>query len=169
MAKTKSATTDNTLRALDEGMKVDADIYNAVARSARLLGIQLIDSSFDVSPMFFEKKSDKLPKIDIKDLHESFDSDSRVASCMYELEVSERRDRRKAFSLRDRFVVFYKIDCECDEAHAVAFARRTGLMAVYPYFRAHLAQTASLANAEIPILPTIASMPVKKEKRHAED
>ncbi|TMM50193.1 hypothetical protein [Qipengyuania marisflavi] len=157
---------DNTLKTLDEGLKVDPDAYNLVAKSARLLGIQLIESNFSISPLYFEETSGKAPSIEISDVHESFDFEKGVATCIFQFETFEKRGRKKAFSLKDKFVVYYRIDCDCDELHATSFARRTGLMAVYPYFRAHLAQTSSLANADVPILPTIASMPLKPKRKN---
>ncbi|ASP29929.1 hypothetical protein CHH26_06550 [Qipengyuania flava] len=165
MGKSEAKGPNNTLKSLDDGMQVDPDTYNAVAKCARLLGIQLIESNFSVSPLFFEETSGKAPAIDISDIHESFDEKTGVATCIYQLETFEKRGRKKAFSLKDKFVVYYRIDCECDELHATSFARRTGLMAIYPYFRAHLAQTSSLANADVPILPTIASMPIKNAEK----
>lgn len=166
MGKSKTNAPDNTLTSLDEAMQVDPDTYNSVAKCARLLGIQLIESNFSISPLYFEETSGKAPSIDISDIHESFDEESGVATCIFQLETFEKRGRKKAFSLKDKFVVYYGIDCECDELHATSFARRTGLMAIYPYFRAHLAQTSSLANADVPILPTIASMPVKNVEKN---
>ena len=165
MVKSEISFPDNTLKSLDDGLQVDPDTYNSIAKCARLLGIQLIESNFTVSPLYFEETSGKAPTLDISDIHESFDEETGVATCIYEFETFEKRGRKKAFSLKDKFVVYYRIDCECDEMHATSFARRTGLMAIYPYFRAHLAQTSSLANADVPILPTIASMPVKSERK----
>lgn len=163
MVKSKSNAPDNTLKTLDDGIQVDPNTYNAVAKCARLLGIQLIESNFSISPLYFEETSGNIPSIEITDIYESFEQETGMATCIFQLEAFEKRGRKKVFSLKDKFLVFYKITCECDELNATAFARRTGLMAVYPYFRAHLAQTSSLANADVPILPTIASMPVKPE------
>ena len=161
MPKKTRRTKDNILSDLDAGMTVDPDQYNLIAKCARLLGIQLIESNFSISPAFFASDSEKLPNLDISELHEAFDEESRVVTCVYQLEVSERRSRKKVYSFKNKFVIFYHIDYECDAFHATAFARRTGLMAVYPYFRAHLSHVSSLANADIPVLPTVASMPVK--------
>lgn len=165
MGKADENPQDNTLTSLDEGLQVDPNTYNAIAKCARLLGIQLIESNFSVSPLYFEETSGKAPSIDISDLYESFDEETGIVTCIFQLELFEKRGRKKAISLKDKFVVYYRIDCECDELHATSFARRTGLMAVYPYFRAHLAQASSLANADVPILPTIASMPVNIKRK----
>ena len=94
-------------------------------------------------------------------MHASFNDTSRISTCIFQLEAFKKKGRRKVFQQKDRFIVYYNISTDCDASHAIAFTKKVGLMACYPYFRAHVASTASLANAEIPILPTISAMPVK--------
>ncbi|MGB7374817.1 hypothetical protein [Pontixanthobacter sp.] len=166
MARSKVTSIDNTVPNLEANQEIDPDIYNGIAKCAQLLAVQLIESSFNITPSFFEEIEEANFNIDVTDVNDSFDEKSRIASCMFQFENYRKRGRKKVFSLKDKFVIFYRIPAECDEFHAIAFARRTGLMAAYPYFRAHVAQTASMANAEVPILPTVASMPIKKQRRN---
>lgn len=164
MAK-RIVATDNVIPDAGDINGIDPSMYNDVARCAELLSVQLIESNFTISPKFFEEDNQYRNGIDFSHLHASFDEKSRVASCIFQFEEFRKKDRRKIFSLRDRFAIFYRISFDCDENHAVAFATKTGVMVCYPYFRAHAAETASLANAEMPILPTIASLPLKKGAR----
>ncbi len=158
----------NVIIKVDGELQIDPEMFNSIARCAKLLAIQLIESNFNISPGFFDEDLEGKLNLEVTSLNESFDADRRVSTCIFQFENSQKKGRRKVFSLKDTFAVFYKIPIECDEFHALAFVRRTGLLACYPYFRAHAAQTASLANAEMPILPTVASMPIKKKNEKKE-
>lgn len=168
MPKKAGVPDDNTLPDIPAARDLDPEAYNSIARCAELLGVQLIESNFSIVPAFFEAGDEGSLNLDVVELHGKFDEDSRVTTCIFQFENSKKKGRKKLFSLRDKFVVFYKIPVECDEFHAVAFARRVGVMACYPYFRAHVAQAASLANAEMPILPTLAKMPVRRKAESKE-
>lgn len=145
--------------------QIDAKTYNQIARCARLLSVQLVESSFSVSPKFFNPDVEGKLKIDFGDVHAAFDEATRVATCVFQLESSVKKGKSKAFNVKSKFVVYYKISVECDDIHATAFARKVGLTACYPYFRAHVASIASMANADVPILPTISAMPVKEKMK----
>ncbi|WP_232495995.1 hypothetical protein [Novosphingobium kaempferiae] len=169
MAKSKNVSVDSTLPISSDDRKIDPDVYNDVARCAQLLSIQLIESNFNISPSFFEEEYvDRQMKIDVDNVHASFDEENRIATCVFHFETYHKKARRKVFSLKDKFIVFYHIDNECDDFHALAFANRVGFMAAYPYFRTHVAETASLAAADIPVLPTVSSMPVKRRSSQEE-
>lgn len=160
MAKRITAT-DNVLPDVKDVGQIDPDVYNGIAKCAELLSVQMIDSTFSILPEFFGEGDGK-NSIDFSHVHASFDDESRISTSIFLFEEYKKKGRTKVFCLKSKFAVFYRIPTDCDETHAVAFSTKTGVMACYPYFRAHAAQTASLANAEMPILPTIASLPLKK-------
>lgn len=166
--KNPSIPADNVLPDLVEGRQLDPEVYNSIAKCAKLLGIQLIESNFTISPRFFDDEDQGRLGMEVTEVHGKFDGESRVSTCIFEFDNSERKGRKRVFSIKSKFVVFYHIAAECDEYHAVSFARRVGVMACYPYFRSHVAHTASLANAELPILPTLAKMPVKQREAKKE-
>ena len=158
---------DNTVPDAGLTVEIDPKVYNDIARCAKLLSVQMIESSFSISPSFFDSECKKRPHIDFTEVHASYDADKKVITCIFQLDSYIKSGKRKLFNVRDKFAVFYGVAVDCDEAHAVAFAKKTGLIACYPYFRSHVASTASLANADVPILPTISAMPVQgkvKEK-----
>ncbi|MBR2173737.1 hypothetical protein [Sphingopyxis sp.] len=165
----KKVMPDNEIADEERIGEIDPKVYNSIARCAELLAVQLIESNFSVAPSFFGSDEEGKLGVDFCDINESFDAETQVATCIFQLESFKEIKRKKVFSVRSKFVVFYRIKSDCDELHATAFARKTGLMACYPYFRTHVAHTASLANAEIPILPTISSMPVREKikKEHS--
>lgn len=143
--------------------QIDAKTYNQIARCAQLLSVQLVEASFNVSPKFFIPNVEGKLQLDFGDVHAAFDTETRVATCVFQLETSVKKGKRKAFNVKAKFVVYYKISVDCDDIHATAFARKVGLTACYPYFRTHVASIASMANADVPILPTISAMPVKEK------
>jgi hypothetical protein len=159
---------DNALPDTAREKEIEPDIYNGIARCAELMGVQLIESSFNILPAFFDGEDEGKLGIEVVEVSGSFDEGSRVATCIFEFENFKKKGRRKVFTVKDKFIVFYHIPIDCDEFHAVAFARRVGVIACYPYFRAHVATTASLANAEMPIMPTLAKMPVKQRESRKE-
>lgn len=163
MQMAKKIMPDNEIADEERIGEIDPNIYNSIARCAELLAVQLIESNFSVAPSFFGSDEEGKLGVDFCDIEESFDKETRVATCIFQLESFKKLKRKKVFSVKSKFVVFYRIKSDCDEMHAIAFARKTGLMACYPYFRTHVAHTASFANADIPILPTISSMPVREK------
>lgn len=152
---------DNEIADEERIGEIDPEIYNSIARCAELLAVQLVESNFSVAPSFFGAEGEGKLGLDFSDVTESFDEETRVATCIFQLESFKKFNRKKIFSVKSKFVVFYRIKSDCDEFHAISFARKTGLIACYPYFRTHVAHTVSFANANMPILPTISSMPVK--------
>lgn len=143
--------------------EIDPRVYNQIARCAELLSVQMIESSFVISPQFFDRKPTDRPGVEFSDVHAAFDGESRVVTAIFSLDSHVKRSKKRVFSCKAKFVVFYGIAAECDETHAEAFARKTGLVACYPYFRAYVSTTAAMANADIPILPTISAMPVREK------
>lgn len=158
------AVIDNDIGHVIDVTAIDADVYNSIVRSAQLLSIQLIESEFVIVPTFFSDESGKLD-LNFCDLHSSFDEESKITTSIFQFECFKKKGRKRVFSLKDKFAVFYRFAEDCDEIHATAFSRKTGVMACYPYFRSHMSQTASLANADMPILPTISTPPVSKERK----
>lgn len=159
---------DNEIPDQDLVDEIDPAVYNKIARCAELLSVQMIESSFAISPQFFDKKAVGKPGIEFSDDHASFDLDSRVVTGVFSFDSHIKKGKKRVFSCKAKFVVFYGVAAECDETHAAAFARKTGLVACYPFFRAYVATTASMANAAVPILPTISAMPVKGKIKEVE-
>lgn len=152
---------DNTLPDTNITVEIDPKVYNEIARCAKLLSVQMIDSVFSITPAFFDADCEKKPRLDFTEVHTSYDDDEKVVTCIFQFESYMKTGKKKVFSVRDKFVVFYGVPDGCDGTHALAFGKKTGIIACYPYFRSHVASTAALANAEIPILPTISAMPVQ--------
>lgn len=167
MAKVK-ALKDNEIPDNEIIGDIDPKIYNQIAKCAQLLSVQMIESNFVILPQFFNRGRGTKPGIDFSDVHAAFDEESRVVTCIFALDSYVKSGNKRVFSCKGKFVVFYGIPSECDETHATAFARKVGLTACYPYFRSYVASTASMANAEIPILPTISAMPVRGKIKEAD-
>lgn len=159
----KKVAVDNELPDADDLGEIDPRVYNQVARCAKIVSVQLIESSFQILPDFFRLDEGVMLNINFHDAYSSFNEENRFTSTMFEFEAFKKGGRRKLFTVKSSFVVYYYIPAECDATHATAFSRKTGLLAAYPYFRSHVAHICAMANANIPILPTISSMPVKEK------
>lgn len=143
--------------------KIDPEAYNYVATRSSLLSIQLISSSFDVTPDFFSKNN-KL-KIDL--CHDIvridfYQSDMLVAG-IFRYEVIAKIGRKHALSSRADFLVLYQLPEEASENETKAFCCRVGLFAAYPYFRALFSHWASAGNVDLPILPVLSADPLKRK------
>ena len=164
----KKVAIDNELPEPDDLGEIDPKVYNQVARCARIVSVQLIESNFQIAPEFFRLDRKSVLNIDFSDLYSSFNEENRFTNTVFEFEAYKKVGRRKLFSVKSKFIVYYHIPADCDGTHAMAFSRKTGLVAAYPYFRAQVANICSMANADVPILPTISTMPVKERIRKGE-
>lgn len=159
----KKVAIDNELPDSEDLGEIDPRVYNQVARCAKIVSVQLIESNFHILPDFFQLDESIVLNINFCDVYSSFNDETRFTSTMFEFEAFKKGGRRKLFTIKSNFVVYYYIPSDCDSTHATAFSRKTGLLAAYPYFRSHVANICAMANANVPILPTISSMPVKEK------
>lgn len=163
----KTTLFDNQVPDAEIVREIDPKVYNDVARCAHLLSIQMIESSFNISPKYFDPDHEGKAGLDFSDLHSSFDYENRVATAVFSFDSHVKKGKKRVFSCKGKFIVFYRIPSDCDDVHAEAFARKTGLTACYPYFRSYVATTSAMANADMPILPIITAMPVKEKIKEA--
>jgi len=135
------------------------DGYNHVARHAKLIGLHLISSDFKVQPSFFvERESVKLA-IESKVISCTPDAHGGICVTIFEFTVRGKQGRKDVFKCAAHLIAAYDIPEDSELAAAEAFCTKVGFFASYPYFRAHFAQVAASANAELPPLPILASVP----------
>jgi hypothetical protein len=130
--------------------------YNAVAMAARLESIRLIAQRFDVNPECEEPSKWKL-EYGRKVMACSFDADAGFVAGIIRYEVTGRQGRKRAFRCMAEYGIMYSIPSEADEEAALGFCQYVGSFAIYPYFRALVAQLAWNAELLLPPLPSIAS------------
>lgn len=150
--------------------KIDADAYNHVATLAKLVGIQMVSSKFDVTPTFFAK-NDKV-KLDLcHDIlsAEFFEKDRNVAG-IFRYEIVGKVSRKHVLTVRSDYMALYEVPEDSAENESKAFCARVGLFAAYTYFRALVSHYCSDGNLDLPVLPVLSADPLRKKTgKHTAD
>jgi hypothetical protein len=138
----------------------DPEVYNAVARAAKLRRIALYHSNFTVKPDYFESlRREDAPKPQYRgDFGEHFfDEERGQAGCQWKWGIIVRDGRKTTLSIDVVYLILYGGLEKCDKEQVVRYMRRVGRFASYPYFRAHVSQLNWESGADLPVLPTIAT------------
>lgn len=136
--------------------------YNYVAKHAKLIGLHMISSDFRIRPSFFARRNDVRLGIDNDILACTPNTKDGVCIGVFEFVVKGKIGRSDAFKCSAQIVAAYSIPHDAEVEATEAFCSKVGLFATYPYFRAHLANIASAANADLPPLPMLASVSKKR-------
>jgi hypothetical protein len=157
-----------TLVAADAPSGFSGAEYNYVATNTQLLGVQLLNLAMSSNAADFSRANLKL-KADRKLLSCRYSEDDSVGAAIFRYEVAAKSGRVKAFSCTAEYGVLYQLPSDAAREAAMAFCRKIGMFAAYPYFRAVAAQMAWNAGIDLPPMPTIAAMPVvPKETKPAD-
>lgn len=138
----------------------DSEVYNKVARSAKLRRIALVRSKFFVIPQYFiEEEQAKSPKLEYQaQMHNpNFDADRGTASCEWHWVIASKSKRKVTLTAEAIYVIVYSGLKECDSEAVTAYMRRVGRFATYPYFRARVSQLSWESGTNLPVLPSIAT------------
>lgn len=129
--------------------------YASIATKARLESVKLVHSSFDLAPAQSEEETLRL-QIATRWIDESYEQElGRIGGiCEWAFLGVREQETEPRMRIVARYGVQYsRVGEEPDVASA--FLRDVGRMAVYPYFRAHVAVLASEAAMMLPPLPSI--------------
>ncbi|HEV2594659.1 MAG TPA: hypothetical protein VGU01_05600 [Sphingomicrobium sp.] len=135
------------------------EAYNHIAGHAKLIGLHLIGSEFKVQPSFFVERETVKLAIDSKVISCTPDVHGGICVTIFEFTVRGKHARKDVFKCTAQLIAAYDIPEDSENDAAEAFCTKVGFFASYPYFRAHFAQVAASANAELPPLPILASVP----------
>ncbi len=137
--------------------------YNDVVESAELQAVQVSKVSLDVSPEFYDEASEKKFAFDRELIGVTFKPEGGAVAATFRFTVTVKQKRTRVLKASAEYFVLYEIHEGASRPEAEAFCRRVGVFAAYPYFRALMAQLSWEANAQLPIMPVIATraMPVK--------
>ena len=140
--------------------QVDAPAFNQVAAHARIAGIRLMSSRFDMKPEALDGYDEAWK---LRQKHELVDwlcdNDENVLRGSFDFEASSLRDRKKLISLKGRYLCTYRLSDICDADAGMHFLERVGRFAAYPYFRSLFATVTQQAGLMIPPLPVIQEQP----------
>ena len=133
-----------------------SEAYASIATKARLEVLKLVHSEFDLRPEHAqgEPLSLEIGTHWVEQEHRA-DAEGVVGVCEWLFRGTRDDDKHEAmFTVRARYLVHYS-RVEADEGVAIAFLTDVGRMAIYPYFRAHVAVVTGAGGLVLPPLPTI--------------
>lgn len=154
--------------------KVDPDSYNSLVRAAKLVTIQLVESSFKVIPEYFSKASTQNKKrgfhCDLENI--TIDLEKGVFWTNFVWRTYVKDGRKTLFKLDCDYLCAYAAEelvpgsvAALEKRNVDLFLERIGKVATYPYFRAMASQYSWAANADLPMLPVLKSFPVSPPKK----
>lgn len=151
----------NIVEVEDAERTFEAKDYNYVAERTKLLGLHLISSDFKITPEFYSDRDNVRLAIETEIVGNSLDNETGILVTMFEFTMRGKVKNRVAVKCGGQFVTAYRTPADAESAAAEAFCAKVGLFAAFPYFRAHVAQMAASANADLPPLPMLSSIPHK--------
>lgn len=140
--------------------KIDAKGFNEVVASAKLLGLRLTGSSFDIKPDALNDEREKWTyniNTALDDWH--LDCETRTLHGRFSYKVACTEGRRKPITVGATYLATYKLSRECQEESAVAYLNRVGRFSAYPYFRALFAVLTEQSGLLLPPLPVMQEPP----------
>lgn len=162
MAKRKTTNPEAKRTKVQAKQKFDIEKYNAVVDAAELADVSLISCDFHIQPEYFEQKA--LQKDGAGKLKYSFGgtlggfqfhSEEGLVGGEYAWNLTARAGRKHLAKLRCVYICYYTGLEGHDEAAAIAFLKRVGRFATFPYFRAFTSQISWNSGADLPILPVV--------------
>jgi hypothetical protein len=137
--------------------------YDEVVRAAKLAGIKLYSSSFKINPEYYPARDEELESQ--KSLlnrgftwtHEpvGFVKESGILAGVFNWGIEVKKGRKRLVSAKAGYMVIYTDVPPVDDEPALAFLKKVGRFACYPYFRSYVAQMGWAAEADLPILPVL--------------
>jgi hypothetical protein len=84
-----------------------------------------------------------------------YSAEHHLLAGQFNWEIIVRKGRKKLLTINATYLVSYDNVPDVSEEAAVAFLRKVGRFAAYPYFRALVARLTSDARTDLPILPML--------------
>lgn len=136
--------------------------YDAVVAGSELRDIKMVGLKFKINPKFFsetdftdEEASTVTPIFGSTYTTAFYDSKDGLLGGQISWSASVKKGRSKIVSIEAVYIILYGGVPEVEEEHALAFLRRVGRFATYPYFRALVSRLSSESGLNLPILPVL--------------
>jgi hypothetical protein len=140
--------------------KVDPKAYNELVAHARLQGLRLTGSKFDLRPHALVDDRDRWAyRITdaLGDWH--LDREELLLRGQYAYTAECVEGRRKPVSLSATYLATYRLSATCEDDAAHAFLQRVGRFSCYPYFRALFGILTEQSGLQLPPLPVMSEQP----------
>jgi hypothetical protein len=130
--------------------------YNQVVQTAELRDIKLVASVFSVSPEYYAGQPEALDMI-LSDKLDwvNFDEAGTLATASFDWSADCKRDDEDLLSVSATYIIAYAFSASAGRRYVEAFIQNVGRFALYPYFRALVAQFSAASSADLPVLPII--------------
>lgn len=133
--------------------------YNLVVESAELNDVRMIHLNFDVQPEYYQEMMDDQSPMALgytsSFKNVGYDPDARVLGGEIAWKVSCKKGNRRLLKCDVSFYIVYVGLEKVDDEHAIAFLKRVGKFASYPYLRSIVSNVSWNAGAELPALPVL--------------
>lgn len=137
--------------------------YNVVAEGSELRAINLLASSFKFNVEEMANESNWKLSYNRRILACHYIKDQNQVAAIIQYQVIAKSGRKQAMKCSADYGVFYEVPENVAEKAVVRFCEIIGSFAVYPYFRALVAQMGWNAGLKLPPMPTIASTDYKSK------
>ncbi|MEQ8406339.1 MAG: hypothetical protein RKE49_14680 [Oceanicaulis sp.] len=142
----------------------DHEEYNRAVKAARLLDVALTASNFTLKSEYFSP-NDTARRLssDYTLVDCSFDGSHLILLVRFVIEAKE--SNKKLLKCKCDYNVIYAFgESDISEAAAKSFGTHIAQFTAYPYFRQHVSQLSWESGADLPILPVLKRMPMKKKE-----
>ena len=146
--------------------RVNPEAFNDLVAHARLQGLRLTGSRFDLKPHALdEDRKHWSYRVSDELLDWHLDCEALQLRGHYSYSAVCIDGRRKPVSLSASYLTTYRLSRSCDEDAALAYLRRVVRFSCYPYFRALFGILTEQSGLQLPPLPVISEQPrfVKKD------
>lgn len=133
------------------------DEYNKIVGSADLQTVQALKVSLDVDPEFYDESAERKFGIERDIVGVAVKPEGDAVAGTFRFAVTVKHGRKRVLKATAEYLVLYGLNEGADHDAAMEFCQRVGIFAAYPYFRALMAQLSWEANAQLPIMPVIAT------------
>lgn len=131
-------------------------------KSAELLDIRLLSSSFVVEEAFFEDEEGEAVAerqftctygCELPNTSYESENGGLLGQCEWKANVT--RDDTEAVTISGTYLIAYQCDQALDEQATTRFVERVGRFATFPYFRALVGFYSTASSIDVPILPVL--------------
>jgi preprotein translocase subunit SecB len=131
--------------------------YNAVALTAKLRAINLLNSNFDFNPEPGVDQDQWKLAYGVRVTSCKYQENGEFAAAVIRYTMTAKYMRKKIIACTAELGVFYDVGVVKNPDAAEAFCNNVGVFAAYPYFRALVSNLLWNAGVNLPPLPAIAS------------
>lgn len=135
---------------------IPAEEFNDAVGAAHLLDVKMVSSNFDIrAPYFAHSRQDLKFAYGCEHGAHHYSVDDGKLVGTFHVEATAKMSRQNLLKVKATYVVAFFVEGSPTEVGALAYLRRVGSFACWPYFRSHFATLCGAAGADAPTLPVM--------------